>query len=328
MGFVAGLLYFVGFLFYIIAAICAFGTLVGFATNDENDGSGIKLGLLALVAGIAFGVGGYFIREYADSLKRCSNFTESLANSDREKVIWRFKSLSDNDKNEYIEDVFDRFYGHGFKGEYDFISDFGEENITFVKDVKETLNKKIEEMYNDAESVNTQESWLAFSAKVAGQFFLDYANDKLKNREFAKWNTDDSAWNRVLVMDSLAMSYEYLSRFDHGVHEENARKIILDHVYDSYSNTKPPFKITSNYSGTTTMYVRNSANADLNFHYSGTFATGEIRVMGHGSNSVTVPNGYYRISVTSHQTRARADNSLETLNGGAKYFDYNVKREM
>ena len=324
MGFGIGLLNFVGFIFYIIAAIAAFATLLGFMSNDSKDGGGIKIGLIAAVVGLVFGCGGYFIRDYADSLKRSKNFTESLTNGDKEKVKWRFCGLPEEDKNEYIGEIFDKFYSHDFNGEYEFLSDYGDEYIAFVQDIKEKLNNKMEQMYNEAESINTKESWLSFSGKVAGKFFLEYANDNLKEREFAKWSDDDSAWQRVLVMDSLAMSHEYLSRFPHGIYECNARKIILDHSYADYSQNKPPFKITQNYCGTTTISVRSSANADLNVHYSGTFATGEFKVPGYGYNSVTVPNGYYRIHVSSHQTRARGETTLETLDGGVKNFDYHI----
>ena len=47
-------------------------------SNDSKDGAGIKGGLIAAVAGVVFGSGGYFIRDYADSLKRSKNFTESF----------------------------------------------------------------------------------------------------------------------------------------------------------------------------------------------------------------------------------------------------------
>lgn len=326
MGFVIGLLNFIGFIFYIIAAIAAFATLIGFMSNDSKDGGGIKLGLIAAVAGLVFGCGGYYIRDYADSLKRSKNFTESLTNGDKEKVKWRFGGLSEEDKNEYVGEIFNKFYSHDFNGEYEFLSDYGDEYIAFVQDIKEKLNNKMEQMYNEAESINTKESWLSFSGKVAGKFFLKYANDNLKEREFAKWSDDDAAWQRVLLMDSLEMSHVYLSRFEHGIHEDNARKIILDYTYDSYTNNKPPYKITSNYSGTTTFSVSNSANADLNFHYSGTFVSGTLKVMGNSHNSVTVPNGYYLIDVSS--SHVKDDISLVTLDGGVKSFDYHIVQDM
>lgn len=328
MGFFIGILNFVGFIFYLIAAFAAFGMLIGFMSNDSKEGTGFKLGLIAAVVGLVFGSGGYFIRDYADSLKRNKNFTESLTNGDKEKLKWRFGGLSDKDKNEYIGEIFDKFYSHDFNGEYEFLSDYGDESIAFVQDVKEQLNNKMEQMYNEAERTNTKESWLSFSSKVAGKFFLKFANDNLKEREFTKWQNEDAAWQRVLVMDSLAMSHEYLSRFPHGIYECNARKIILDHSYSDYSQNKPPFKITQNYCGTTTISVRSSANADLNVHYSGTFASGEFKVPGYGYNSVTVPNGYYRIHVSSYQTRARDETTLETLDGGVKNFDYHIVQNM
>lgn len=327
MGFLIGLLNFVGFISYIFAAIAVFGALIGFMSNDSKEVTGIKFGLIAAVAGLVLGTGGYFICYYADSLKRSHNFTESLTNGDKEKVKWRYGSLSEKDKNEYIGEIFDKFYGHDFNGEYEFLSDYGDEHIAFVQDVKEQFSKKMEQMYNEAESINTKKSWLSFSGKVAGKFFLKFANNNLKEREFAKWDNDDDAWQRVLVMDSLTMSYEYLSRFPHGIYECKARKIILDHSYADYSQNKPPFKITQDYCGTTTISVRNSANADLNVHYSGTFATGEFEVPGYGCNSVIVPNGYYRISVSSYQTRARGETTLETLDGGVKNLDYHIVQD-
>ena len=43
MGFFIGILYFVGFIFYLIAAFAAFGMLIGFMSNDseanQRDGS-------------------------------------------------------------------------------------------------------------------------------------------------------------------------------------------------------------------------------------------------------------------------------------------------
>lgn len=151
MGFVIGLLNFVGFIFYIVAAIAAFGVLIGFMSNDSKDGAGIKGGLIAAVAGVVFGSGGYFIRDYADSLKRSKNFTESFTNGDKEKVKWRFGGLSEEDKNEYIGEIFDKFYGHDFNGEYEFLSDYGDEYIAFVQDVKDQFSNKMELMYNEAE---------------------------------------------------------------------------------------------------------------------------------------------------------------------------------
>lgn len=322
MGFIIGLLNFVGFLFYIVAAIAVFCILIGFMCNNDKDGAGIKVGLIAAVVATVFGYGGYFIREYSDTLKKSKNFTECLTNGEKEKVKWRFGGLSTDDKKAHIEEIFAKFYGNNFEDERDFLNDYGKEELEFVNILKEQFNIKLKNMYDEAEKQNTRDSWLSFSNKVSGKIFLEYADESIKEREFAKWNDDEGAWQRVLVMDSLAMSYEYLSRFNHGSHEDNARKIILDHSYVSYSSNKPPYKITRNFSGSTTISVRNSANAKLNIHYSGTFASGNFEVQGYGYNSVSVPNGYYSISVSS--LSARGETTLETLDGGVKSFDYHI----
>ena len=47
MGFLIGLLNFIGVIFYIVAGIAAFGALIGLMSNDSKDGAGVKVGLIA-----------------------------------------------------------------------------------------------------------------------------------------------------------------------------------------------------------------------------------------------------------------------------------------
>ena len=316
------LLNLIGFLFYIAAFLCAIGVFVGF-----SDKTGFKIGIIALIVGILLIFGGYYIRQGASALEKSEMFAKSLRNGDKDKVVWQFRSLSDKQKNKYIEDIYNNFYGDSFSEKICFIEDFDEERIPFVIQKKETLNNDIEELYLQAEKSNNPDSWLFFSSQVPGKFFLKHAKPKLLDREFRKWCSDEDALQRVLLMDSIVMAKEYLSRFENGTHIEDAKRIILNHSFDTYSNNKPPYKITDNFDGTTTLSIQNSSSVEINVNYSGTFANGNVKIPRNGSATVTVPNGYYRIHVSSYQSRAKSENSLETFSGGYRSLNYHIVRE-
>ena len=323
MDFYIGLLNFIGFILYIVAAIAVF-ILFGLVSNDGKRGVIIKVAVVVFVSGC----GGYLIRNYSDTLKRNNYFSESLINNDKEKVKWHFIGLSNEYKKEHVGEIYNKFYSTDPKGIFEFVNDYGNETLPFVHDKIIKANEIMSNMYDVAEALNTSEGWLTFSSQVNGKLFMEYASDELKRREFSKWNTDERAWERVLVMDSLVMSHEYLARYRHGLHEDHARKIILDHHYDDFSNNqiehRPPFKITSNYCGTTTLSIQNSSNVDIEIHYSGTFAEGRMQIPSNGYNSINLPNGYYHINAEPRQSRSRGESSLETLYGGVKHLDYHI----
>ena len=89
----------------------------------------------------------------------------------------------------------------------------------------------MKELYTKAENDNSNISWLQFSKKIPGKFFLKFADDELKQKEFDKWKSDDDAWMRVLVMDSLDMSHKYLELYPEGQHRNDAKRIILDNDF-------------------------------------------------------------------------------------------------
>ena len=152
---------------------------------------------------------------------------------DKKDVIWKFNKLSESEKDEYLEEIFNKFYGKSFDQEYEFLNDFKDEEseLHFLNDIKADFNVKMKELYTKAENDNSNISWLQFSKKIPGKFFLKFADDELKQKEFDKWKSDDDAWMRVLVMDSLDMSHKYLELYPEGQHRNDAKRIILDNDF-------------------------------------------------------------------------------------------------
>lgn len=326
MDFVVILLNLIGLILYLAAGGCVVVMMVGFSDISSKDKTGVKIALLALLAGAVLVFGGYWIREGAEKLKRGDAFTTSLKKGDAHNVVWQFRSLSNSKKEKYIADIFEKFYNDSISSQIKFIEDFGDEKISFVKQKNQNLNSRIKLMYDNAERMNTDTAWLNFSKEIPGGFFLNRVDANLKDREFRKWKTDEESWKRVLLMDSAVMAREYLKKYPNGTHVVDAKRIILNHTYDSYSNNKSYFRVT-NYDGTTTLSVHNSSDCEINVHYSGTFADGNIKVQPHGSSSVSVPNGYYHVSVHTYARRAKSDYWSESFNGGVVSRDYRLVRE-
>ena len=142
--------------------------------------------------------------------------------------------------------------------------------------------------------------------------------------EFAKWNNETNAWRRAVVFRDSDMFREYLKRFPYGAHSDNARKYILDREFFSYRENKPPYQITSNYGGLTTLTIVNRSSTSIQFSYSGTFASGKENISGNCTTSISIPNGYYRLSATSSNPHTRGEYSLETLGGKPMSVEYYI----
>ena len=335
--------FFIGLIKFFVIAFNAIACILGFVTvvytivllsepKKEGFKDGVYFGCVCLFICVLFGLGGYFCREYsmtlvqrkeyANSLNIMKSYLETGTEDNRDQIRLCFYHLSKDDWNEYIDDIYDKFYDHDIKGEYEFICDYGGMSyLEFVRDITESLVKKMEQMYVEAECSSEPEVWKTFSDLFSSEFFNKYASKKLKEKEFSKWDSDDSAWQRVLQMYHVDFSSEYLSRYPNGIHVENAKKFILDHDYESREK-KPPYKIINNYNGHTTLYIHNSTRESIIVSYSGTFASDKFYVDAQGFKYVSVPNGYYTISAQSaHTLSVISSYSLETLDGGEKSFD-------
>ena len=269
------------------------------------------------MASVFFGICAYLLGSFSDGLYNKRKFSQSFESGDKKDVIWKFNKLSESEKDEYLEEIFNKFYGKSFDQEYEFLNDFKDEEseLHFLNDIKADFNVKMKELYTKAENDNSNISWLQFSKKIPGNFFLKFADDELKQKEFDKWKSDDDAWMRVLVMDSLDMSHKYLELYPEGQHRNDAKRIILDNDFKTTFCNKNVPRITSNYDGTATISINNSSSSVMTFRYSGIMDKGSVDVPEYSSTTISVPYGYYRIDVHSRGNISTSDYSYETFNG-------------
>lgn len=322
MGIVILLLKILGIFCYIIAAIAA----IVFVINFNEKGS-FRLGCTSFIIGGVLLLGGVLVCEYADKLKIKNNFYKVLDSGSKEVVEGKFKQLSYSDQNKYIEEIFNKFYNNDIQGLLEFIDDYGTEQLNYIEVKKKDVEKEITTLYNEAEVMNTNNAWYKFFHTVSGTKFLELADSELKEREFSKWENEEKAWSRVSLTNSTAMYYEFLSRYPSGMYSNDAKKVILDNHYNSYSSNKPPYKITSNFGGMTTLQIKNKSSIPIIFSYNGTFEKGEKEIFGNGYVIITIPNGYYNIKVYSRRSRTRGDYSLETFSGGEISLEYFISQE-
>ena len=191
------------------------------------------------------------------------------------------------------------------------------------------MSNLIEKEYTKAEENGSQLAWLNFTNEVPMDIFLEYASDKTLSKEFALWSNEDFAWERAMLLDSVVMAHKYIELYPHGKYDENARKIILDDAYNYYSNhnNKPPYKITQNFTGYTSVTIRNVSSTPMNLKYSGTFDKGSKFIAGHSSAYLNLPNGYYSFTADATQgINVRNGHAFETLNGGSIELSYSISQ--
>jgi len=137
------------------------------------------------------------------------------------------------------------------------LNDYRNFDLPFVHRIKSETELELSDLYYSIDKSNNDIDWRMLSKKVSVLDFLNNAPQSVVDAEFAKWEEDDSAWNRVILLDSISLSPIYLERFPSGNHEYSARKIILDDAYSKCGGHDR--KITSNYCGNTTISINNSS---------------------------------------------------------------------
>lgn len=315
MGFLFSFLYFVGFILYVIAGIAG----ICFLLSDKNN----KFAIYLFIALIFFGAGGFFLRSYVEDWRKNYEFNEQLETGDSKNVLYAFRKLSEVERTNHIYSIYDSIYTKDFSGQYEFLKDYNNYPLPFVDSIRIDFCKKVEVLYDKAERINTKQSWKNFLDNIPCDFFITIMTGHLREREEKKWETDDGCWNRVLLLDSITMAKQYLSIYPKGKYDFEARRMILDAEYSNFSpdNKRNRGKVT-NYSGYTTISIRNSSSTRLVFSYSGTFGRDNVEVDAYGSKTITVQNGYYHIYVHSNTSRTKSISESVTYNGGYIPYEY------
>lgn len=308
---------FIGFLLYIASFIAAFHL---FCVYNDNISIKYKSLVIAVILGGAFG--GYFLRDYAQGQKKIISFEEHLQKQidggAKFSLDDSFAKLDDDYKQKKIEYIFNNLYEKSLEGKATFLDDYSKEDLPFINDLRKEVTNEIQRMYTLAESLNTEKAWIYFSSKIPFYLFEKVANKQTIDKEFSKWSSDEGAWKRVLALDSVYLSHQYLSRYPNGLHVVDAKRIILNHDYDHYKKTGPKVTI---YDGTSTFYIRNNSTYKVTFYYNGTFGNGNVKVPGNSTRTISVPNGYYLISLQSEKLHTRGIHESVCCNSISKTYD-------
>ena len=328
MTFLFNIVKFIGFTFYIVAIL---GIIRGLCTYDTfKDKKEWKNTLGVFSAVILAPIIGFLIRDYANSQQKLIHFNDVLEREisknngndfSFQSIAWAFSNLKDSHKEEIIGSLYERFYENNLSSKCSFLNEYGEENLNFVSQIREEVESDLFEIYTAIERQGSND-WWKISKIVPIKDFIKHAPKEIIDKEFSRWESDDFAWDRVLSLDSLSLSEVYLERYPNGKYESNAKKIILD---DSYRRNSHLYhsKITSNFTGSSTISVSNRSSYPVTFYYSGNFAHGTFEIDGNSRREFHLPNGYYSISINSKKHHSKGIYENITCSGG--YFPYDVQ---
>lgn len=330
MNFVFSLINFIGFLMYIVAilgVVKALGTYDTFKMKSEWKNTLLVFILVTIVP-----MCGYFIRDYAQGKKSLIHFNEII---DRKKgkidnftlmdVSLAFSRLDIKDKERAIQIIFNNFYNNSLVSRCSFLNKYKEYHIPFILKIKTETETELENLYINIERDDDHQQWRMLAKNVPIKDFLLNAPQSIVDREFTKWDKDDNAWQRVILLDSVYLSRFYLERYPNGQHEAAARKIILD---NEYSKSEGRYrKISANYCGSTPVLIINNSSYEATFFYDGSFDKGSIRVPKNSRSNINLQNGYYRISINSQSPHTRGINERITCDGSCITYDLYLKRD-
>lgn len=321
-----GLLLYGGAILGVIRALCTYDT---FTEKSEW-----KNTLLVFIIVIAAPICGYCIRDYAQGQKRLIHFNEVLEREASKNqtnqfslfnVSGAFSNLDSKDQIQGIEIIFNKFYNNSLQSRCSFLNEYRDYNIPYIAKIKAVTESDLETLYNSIESAGNCNQWQTLSNKVSIKDFLDNAPQHIVKKEFCKWKSDNEAWQRVVLLDSVYLSRIYLEKYPTGIHECNARKIILD---DEYSKSEGrDRKINSNYCGTTTISIINRSSYEITFSCNGSFDSKSIKIPGNSQRELTIQNGYYRISISSIKLHTKGIHERITCDGGYIPYDLELKQD-
>lgn len=332
MNFIFSIINFVGLLLYGVAILGVIRALCTYDTITKK--SEWKNTLLVFALVIVTPICGYFIRDYAQGQKRLIHFKDVIEREASNKqnnqfslfnISGAFSNLDSRDQENVIEMIFNKFYDNRLQSRCSFLNEYRDYEIPYIAKIKEETEKDIETLYNAIENTGNLSQWRTLSNKMSIKDFLSNAPQHIVEKEFHKWKSDNEAWQRVVLLDSIYLSRIYLERFPNGIHECNARRIILD---DEYSKSEGrDRKIDSNYCGTTTISIINRSSYEVTFSCDGSFDKRNIKVPGNSQREVIIQNGYYRISISSQKLHTKGIHERITCDGGYIPYDLELKQD-
>lgn len=217
-------------------------------------------------------------------------------------------------------------YHKAVKAYEDLYSEYND--ITFKTKLHDKMKIKCEQQYQIAASINTLDSWQHYIMLAPEDFHFD-ADEIYQTKYNEIWGSEKTAWKYVSELNTIYGYEEYEKNYPHGKHyaeaEKRAVKMRVDNVFSGQYESLPSMS-RSSYGNSAHSYVTvtNSTNYTLTIYYSGVDGK-RMEIRPHGSQSVTLTNGQYRIAASVNTSTVRSYAGVETLKGGNYDIEYYIQ---
>ena len=147
------------------------------------------------------------------------------------------------------------------------------------------------------------------------------------------WGSEDSAWARACEADTAEAYQRYIAIYPYGAHRAEATQRLIDKNVDNVFNSShgglPQMKWVApdEDSPTSTITVHNETGYPLTVMYSGSESKSTVIAPGR-SDTLTVPNGRYRIAASVPPAFVRPFAGTETFHGGSYEVSFYVVSSM
>lgn len=199
------------------------------------------------------------------------------------------------------------------------------------------LNSCIRHQYQYVLQSDSIEEWDHFISQIGKLGVYDFdtlsnQRDSVKHRldamEQTKWRNEAYAWATACDINTVASYNKYLSFHPSGSHSGLANKRAIDLEVDSilageHGDLTSMDKSFSGRGSTSTVSVTNDTQYTLTLLYSGSTSK-RLVLKPHSSQTITLPNGSYRIAASVNAGGVRSYAGTESLTGGGYDVSYYI----
>lgn len=152
-----------------------------------------------------------------------------------------------------------------------------------------------------------------------------------KEMEAREWGSEDTAWERARKADTKDAYQRYVAMYPNGAHRPQASQRLVDLSVDDIFNAdhgslpKMHRVQSDDDSPTSTITVENATRYPLTVMYSGPESRSTLIPPG-AKETVTLPNGRYRIAASVPDASVRPFAGSETFSGGRYETGYMIVR--
>lgn len=238
--------------------------------------------------------------------------------------------LRDNPNGKYIDEALDSIYSITTNKSYanaiaNLQSTYKMANKLPIKGSRiEAPIKKF--IYDNLLKANSEYYWKQYIEIADADDLLD-SKEQLANIQNGLWGTEELAWATASGQSEPYFYKEYLERYPHGKHAQEAKKryvsLCVNKDFSGEHGTLPAMEQTSTGGNSSAINIHNSTGYELTVMYSG--PDHEYLTISAGSiGTLRISNGTYRISARVNDYKVRPFVGTENLNGGKYEVNYYI----